>query len=53
MTASADSFAFHNEQVAARRLARAQGIPVADALQAVLAQAAALAGLADVPALLA
>lgn len=54
MTANDDGLpAFHNERVAARRLARAQGIPAAQALQAVLAQAAARGGFADVAALLA
>jgi ribonuclease HI len=52
MTAIADSLAFHNERVAARRQARAQGVSEADALAAVLAQAAARAGLASVDALL-
>ncbi|MBY0242696.1 MAG: ribonuclease HI family protein [Burkholderiaceae bacterium] len=54
MTAHDDGLAaFQNERVAARRLARAQGMTEAQALQAVLAQAAARAGLADVAALLA
>jgi len=54
MTANDDGVAaFHNERVAARRLARAQGITPAQALQAVLAQAAARGGFADTAALLA
>jgi ribonuclease HI len=54
MTANDDGLAaFHNERVAARRQALAQGIPEAQALQAVLAQAAARGGFADIAALLA
>lgn len=45
--------AYHNERVAARRLARSQGIPEAEALQAVLAQAAVRGGFADIASLLA
>lgn len=52
-TADASLLAFHNERVAARRQARAQGVTEADALLAVLAQAAARAGLPGVDALLA
>lgn len=45
--------AYHNERVAARRLARARGISETDALQALLAQAAARGGFADSASLLA
>jgi ribonuclease HI len=45
--------AFHNERVAARRLARAQGITEHEALRMVLAQAAVRAGFQHVEALLA
>ncbi len=53
MTAEHDSLAYHTERVAARRLARIHGLSAADALAAVLAQAAARAGVADTAALLA
>lgn len=54
MTAHDDGLAaFHNERVAARRLARTQGMTETQALHAVLAQAATRAGVADVAALLA
>ncbi|GAB2837971.1 hypothetical protein GCM10027277_01020 [Pseudoduganella ginsengisoli] len=47
-----DSLAFHNERVAARRLARTARMPLADALRTVLEQAAAQAGVPGIEALL-